>query len=63
MPSGQVLVELLSQVMISSNTVGNSVGISVGTVIVGAGVMAGILIVGAGVSNMVGSSVSRGGKV
>jgi hypothetical protein len=63
MPAGQVLVELLSHVMISSNTVGNSVGTFVGIVIVGAGVMAGIIIVGYGVSNIVGSRVSRGGKV
>lgn len=62
-PSGQVLVELLSQVIISSNSVGKGVGMSVGIVIVGAGVMAGMLMVGTGVSMKVGAPVSSGGRV
>lgn len=62
-PSGQVLVELLSQVIISSTSVGKDVGISVGSVIVGAGVTAGILMVGAGDWKTVGSPVSSGGNV
>jgi hypothetical protein len=57
------LVELLSQVIISSKIVGKGVGMSVGIVIVGAGVTAGMLMVGAGVWKTVGSPVSSGGNV
>jgi hypothetical protein len=63
MPSGQVLVELLSHVVISSTNVGYGDGYGDGTGVDGAGVIAGMLTVGAGEVKIVGSPVSSGGKV